>query len=163
MLLDAFARLRAAGVAVSLTVIGRGQIDAPHDLGSQPGLTIKTGWVAPDAIGDILANADAIALPYLEASQSGVIAAAYGARVPVVATPVGGLTEQIVDGETGTLAQSTSAADFADAVRQLIETPGLHQKCRVGAARYADARSLERFSAALGDTILHTVAEGPRV
>jgi len=160
MLLDAFARLRTAGVAVSLSVIGRGEIDAAPELTTQPGLTIRNGWVAPDAIGDILAGADAIALPYLEASQSGVIAAAYGAGLPVVATPVGGLTEQVVDRITGVLAHSTSAADFADAIRRLIETPGLYETCRSGVAGHAETQSLERFAAVLGDTILATVA-GP--
>jgi glycosyltransferase involved in cell wall biosynthesis len=158
MLLEAFARLRAAGVDCTLRVVGRGDIDAPPGLLDQPGLTIQTGWVAPDAIGPILAGADAIALPYLEASQSGVIAAAYGVPVPVVATPVGGLSEQVVDGETGVLSDSTDAADFADAIRRMIETPGLYAACRAGAAHYAEEHSLERFAEHLGDTILKSKA-----
>jgi glycosyltransferase involved in cell wall biosynthesis len=159
MLLDAFARLRTAGVAVSLSVVGRGQIDAIPELTMQPGLTIRNGWVAPDAIGGILAGADAVALPYLEASQSGVVAAAYGAGLPVVATPVGGLAEQVVDGTTGVLARSTSAADFADAIRRLIETPGLYENCRSGVAAHAEKQSPERFAMALGDAVFATVAE----
>jgi glycosyltransferase involved in cell wall biosynthesis len=159
MLLDAFARLRTAGAAVSLSVVGRGEIDAAPALTTQPGLTIRNGWVAPNAIGGILAGADAIALPYLEASQSGVVAAAYGAGLPVVATPVGGLAEQVVDGTTGVLARSTSAADFADAIRRLIETPGLYENCRSGVAAHAEKQSPERFAMALGDAVLATVAE----
>jgi glycosyltransferase involved in cell wall biosynthesis len=155
MLLEAFARLRAEGVDCTLRVVGRGEIDAPPALMAQPGLSIAPGWVAPDAIGDILAEADAIALPYLEASQSGVIAAAYGVPLPVVATPVGGLAEQMIDGETGVLAGSVGADDFAAAVRRLIETPGLYERCRTGAARYAETHSLESFARALGDVILY--------
>jgi glycosyltransferase involved in cell wall biosynthesis len=160
MLLDAYARLR--DVDISLSVVGRGEIDAPPELTAQPGLTIKSGWVAPDAIGDILAGADAVALPYIEASQSGVIAAAYGAGLPVIATPVGGLAEQVIDGATGVLASSTSAADFAKAIRRLIETPGLFESCRSGVIAYAESQSLEHFSAALGDTVLATVANPAR-
>jgi glycosyltransferase involved in cell wall biosynthesis len=162
MLLDAFARLRTAGVAVSLNVTGRGAIDAAPELTAQPGLTIQNGWVAPDAIGGILAGADAVALPYLEASQSGVVAAAYGAGLPIVATPVGGLAEQVVDGVTGVLARSTSAADFVDAIRRLIETPGLYEACRSGVATYAKTQSPERFAAVLGDAVLATAADPPR-
>ncbi|MDB5395172.1 MAG: hypothetical protein JWM91_2678 [Rhodospirillales bacterium] len=154
MLLEAFAKLRADGVDCTLRVIGRGQIDAPADHMKQPGVSISTGWVAPDAIGGILADADTVALPYLEASQSGVIAAAYGVPLPVVATPVGGLAEQIVDGETGVLARSATASDFAMAIRRLIETPGLYESCRAGAARYAQTLSLECFVRALGDVVL---------
>jgi len=162
MLLAAFARLRAEGADVTLTVVGRGRIDAPAGLLIQPGLTIRTGWVAPDAIGGILAEADAIALPYLEASQSGVVAAAYGAGLPVVATPVGGLAEQVFDGVTGTLARSTTAEAFAEAVRRLIETPGLYETCRTGAGRQAEAHAPEHFAAVLGDAVLKTVETPPR-
>jgi glycosyltransferase involved in cell wall biosynthesis len=163
MLLDAFARLRADGFDIVLNVIGRGEIDAPAALTVQLGLTIRTGWVSPDAIGAILADTDAVALPYLEASQSGVIAAAYGAGLPVVATPVGGLAEQVVDGTTGVLARGTSPAEFADAVRRLIETPGLYETCRSGVAAHAETQSPERFATVLGDAVLMTAASPARV
>lgn len=162
MLLEAFAILRAAGIDAILSVVGRGEIDAPAGLKTQPGLTIQSGWMAPDAIGGILAGADAVALPYLEASQSGVIAAAYGAGLPVVATPIGGLAEQVVDGETGVLATGTESADFAEAIRRLIETPGLYETCRAGVAAHAETQSLERFASALGDAVLVTVAAPAR-
>lgn len=154
MLLEAFAKLRADSVDCTLRVVGRGQIDAPAHHIDQPGLSIATGWVAPDAIDGILRDADAIALPYLEASQSGVIAAAYGVPLPVIATPVGGLAEQIVEGETGVLAHSATAVDFAAAMRRMIETPGLYQTCRSGAAHYAETRSFAYFARALGDVLL---------
>ena len=160
MLLDAYARLRH--VDVSLRVIGRGEIDVPPSLTAQPGLTIKSGWVAPNAIGGILAGADAVALPYLEASQSGVVAAAYGAGLPVVATPVGGLAEQVVDGATGVLAASTSAGDFAEAIRRLVETKDLYETCRSGVIAHAENQSLEHFAAALGTTVLATAASPAR-
>lgn len=162
MLLDAFARLRRADVDCVLRVVGRGRIAASPALRDQPGLTIDEGWVAPDAIGDILASADAIALPYLEASQSGVIVAAYGAGVPVITTPVGGLAEQVIDGETGILARSVTPEGLADAIRRLIETPGLYETCRAGVARYAERHSAARFAAALGDAVLDTLAAPPR-
>ena len=154
MLLQAFAALRASGINVTLSVIGRGEIDAPAELRNQPGLVIRTGWVPPNAIGAILAEADAIALPYLEASQSGVVAAAYGAGLPVVATPVGGLAEQAIDGETGTLARDTSPEAFVEATRRLIETPGLYETCREGASRYCKAHSAECLARAVGDAVL---------
>jgi glycosyltransferase involved in cell wall biosynthesis len=92
-------------------------------------------------------------LPYLEASQSGVIAAAYGAHLPVVATPVGGLTEQVADGRTGLLAKGATAKDIADAIRKLIETPGLYAACRNGVADYAATRMPGDFVRLLGDRI----------
>ncbi len=159
MLLKAFSQLRATGVDCTLRVVGRGELDAPPHLMDQPGLSIETGWVAPDAIGDILAEADAIALPYLEASQSGVIAAAYGAGLPVVATPIGGLTEQVADGKTGLLAAAATAEAMADAIRRLIETPGLYDNCRQGVAAYAATHTAAHFARELGNVILETIAD----
>jgi glycosyltransferase involved in cell wall biosynthesis len=161
MLLEAFARLRAAEVDCTLRIVGRGKIDAPSHLLDQPGQTIETGWVAPDAIGGILADADAIALPYLEASQSGVIAAAYGAGLPVVAAPSGGLREQVIDGETGTLAAAATVDAMAEAIRRLIETPGLYDACREGVAAYAGAQTAAHFARELGDAVLEAVADWP--
>jgi glycosyltransferase involved in cell wall biosynthesis len=82
------------------------------------------------------------------------VAAAYGVPLPVIATSVGGLAEQIVDGETGVLARSATAEEFAEAIKRLIDTPGLYEACRTGAARYAEAHSLENFSRALGDVLM---------
>jgi glycosyltransferase involved in cell wall biosynthesis len=162
MLLDAFALLRAAGIDATLSVIGRGEIDAPAELMNQPGLTIETGWVAPDAIGTILAGADAIVLPYLEASQSGVVAAAYGAGLPVIATPVGGLGDQVIDGTTGTLAARATAGAFASAMQRLIQTLALYETCRIGVDAHAKTQSPEHFARVLGDAILTTVSMPPR-
>jgi glycosyltransferase involved in cell wall biosynthesis len=153
ILLEAFAILRATGVDCELRIVGRGEIDAPGEVMAQPGLTIERGWVDPAAIAAILSWADAMVLPYLEASQSGVIAAAYGAHLPVVATPVGGLTEQVADGRTGLLAKGATAKDIADAIRKLIETPGLYAACRNGVADYAATRMPGDFVRLLGDRI----------
>jgi glycosyltransferase involved in cell wall biosynthesis len=158
-LLAAFALLRARGVSVTLRIAGRGPIAAAPGLLRQPGLSIEQGWIRPDAIGAILADADAVALPYLEASQSGVAAAAHGAGLPVVATPVGGLTEQVIDGVSGVLATGIGAGDIADAIVRLIETPGLYAACRAGAARLGETQSPGQFARALGDAVVATVSQ----
>ncbi len=158
-LLEAFRVLRAAGIDCTLRVVGRGEIDAPAALMRQPGLLIEQGWVPPDAIGDILGSADIMVLPYLEASQSGVIAAAYGAGLPVVVTPVGGLVEQVVDRVTGLIAHSATAPALADAIGVMIRNSELYATCRAGAARRAEAQAPEHFARALGDAIIALAEE----
>jgi glycosyltransferase involved in cell wall biosynthesis len=157
LLLEAFSLLRAQGVDCILRIVGRGEIDAPIALLKQTGLTIEQGWIKPEMVKTILAEADAVVLPYLEASQSGVATAAYGAGLPVVGTPVGGLHEQIIEGETGLLAKSVGANDLAEAIRALIETPGLYDACCEGVSRYDAEHSPKRFSGALGDIIIDTL------
>jgi len=158
LLLEAYRLLRAKGVNSTMRIVGRGRIEAPAALIEQPGVTVEEGWVRPDAISGILARADAVVLPYLEASQSGVVAAAFGAHLPVVATPVGGLTEQIIDGETGVLATAVTPEALADAMRRLAETPSLHLACKAGIARYAASHGADRFAALLGDVIRSLLA-----
>ena len=162
MLLEAYARLRTLGVQVVLQVSGRGEIAAPRALMRQAGLYIDQGWVPPEAIGAMLADADAVVLPYLEASQSGVIAAAYGAGLPVIATPVGGLVEQVIDGHTGVIAAEATASELAGAIGRLIETPGLYARCRAGVAEQAVVQSPEQFERALGDAVIKTLGERRR-
>jgi glycosyltransferase involved in cell wall biosynthesis len=159
MLLEAFARLRAAGGDYGLRVVGRGKHGADETQARRDGVTFEEGWVAPEAIAGILDAADALVLPYREASQSGVVAAAYGAGLPVVATPVGGLVEQVVDGETGAIADAATPEALAAAIRRLFETPGLYAACRVGVDAYARNHCFDRFAEALGDAVLELVGD----
>ncbi|HKV64639.1 MAG TPA: glycosyltransferase family 4 protein [Candidatus Acidoferrum sp.] len=69
---------------------------------------------------DYFHRASVVVLPYIEASQSGVIPMAYSAGKPVVATAVGGLPEIVEDGSTGLLVAPHDAAQLADAVTRLL-------------------------------------------
>ncbi|MFX0195695.1 MAG: glycosyltransferase family 4 protein [Candidatus Hodarchaeota archaeon] len=61
-----------------------------------------------------------VVLPYLEATQSGVIATAYAFGKPVVTTTVGSIPEMVDDGETGCLVKPQKPEDFAASVLQLL-------------------------------------------
>lgn len=60
--------------------------------------------------------ADVLALPYLSATQSGVVQIAYDFGLGAVCTPVGGLPELVIDKRTGIVADSVSETAFANAV-----------------------------------------------
>lgn len=72
-------------------------------------LSVHEGFQEMDAVGRFFAAADVVALPYRVASQSGVAHLAYGFARPVIAYPVGGLTEAVVDGTTGWLCTKPTA------------------------------------------------------
>ena len=89
--------LASGGLDVEVRVVGLGPETASlAALRACPGVTVENGWVPEEAIGALLAWSDAVILPYREASQSGVVAAAIAAGRPVIATRVGGLAEQLV-------------------------------------------------------------------
>jgi glycosyltransferase involved in cell wall biosynthesis len=66
-------------------------------------VTVREGYLDMREAASLFAAADTVALPYPVASQSGVLLLAYGFHRPVVAYPVGGLREAVIDGETGWL------------------------------------------------------------
>lgn len=55
---------------------------------------VENRWVPEEEIASLIQWADAIILPYEEASQSGVLAIAFAFNKPVLVTKVGGLMEQ---------------------------------------------------------------------
>lgn len=144
LLLDAYAALRArtpegAGPGVELIVAGSGDL-APYAgrLAGLPGVTLDHRWIAEEEMPSILERADLVVLPYREASQSGVAACAYGAGLPVVATPVGGLTEQIRHGETGLLAEAVTAEALAGAIDRFATDPALYEAASRAALAHAE-------------------------
>lgn len=138
-------RLRARGVPVEASVLGEGPLDGMAPRLAALGAQVVNRWLSPQEIGDGLARAHVVVLSYVEASQSGVAAAAYGAGLPVAATPVGGLVDQIEDGATGVLARATTSQALEEAIARLIEAPGLYETTLDRLAVRAEARSMQRF------------------
>ena len=151
LLIEAHRLLRAGGMDCSLTIAGEGSLDGlPAEA---PGVTLVNRWIDEAEIPAFLREADILVAPYVEASQSGVIAAALAAALPVVATPVGGLVEQVRHRETGMIAEAVSASAIADAIRALGAEPALYARCSAGALKLAAETSwpdfIERLKGAL--------------
>lgn len=107
LLLDAMPRVAAALPDVRLLVVGEFYVARqPYEaqigrLGLAAHVTLEDRFVPREEVGRYFAAADLVVLPYLAATQSGIAAIAYAHERPVVATAVGGLPEQVADGETG--------------------------------------------------------------
>jgi glycosyltransferase involved in cell wall biosynthesis len=131
LLRDGFRLLHEAHPGATLRVVGEGDAEAlAPGLSALPGVTVERRWVAEDAIAPLLAEADAVVLPYREASQSGIAPQALAMGIPVVATPVGGLTEQVREGQGGILAGAVTAEALGAALLRLVEPGAL---ARLGA------------------------------
>lgn len=132
LLRDAFRILHRAHPGVTLRVVGEGEGGA--DLAALPGVRLERRWVPESEIPDLLAAADAVVLPYREASQSGIVPQALAMGVPVVATPVGGLREQVRPGRGGVLAAAVDPAALAAALAGLVDPARLADLRREAAA-----------------------------
>ena len=102
-------------------------------------------WLDDKEIAPLLARYDAMALPYIEASQSGVAAVAFGSCMPVIAMPSGGLAEQVIEGRTGVIAGEVTARAFADAIRRVAVNPSMYAQVSRSLQDGAKGRSMGTF------------------
>lgn len=117
LLLEAFRLLRDRGQAVELVLAGQGSLDG---LAVPEGVTVIDRWIAEAELPPLFAAADLVVLPYIEASQSGVLAIALPLGIPAVVTPVGALPEQIGEGRAGVVAAVLTAGAVADAIQSAL-------------------------------------------
>ncbi len=122
MLADALASL-PIDHSLQVRVVGNGpETVALTALRALPHVTVENRWVPETEIGALLAWSDALILPYREASQSGVAAAALAAGRPVIATRVGGLREQLSEAPQAVMCEP-DAASLARAIALWLDSP----------------------------------------
>jgi glycosyltransferase involved in cell wall biosynthesis len=97
---------------------------------------------ARDDIPDLLASFDVFAFPSLFEGLCLAVIEAQAAGIPVVATPVGGIRETVVEGETGFLCPPRDSAALAERIIECLDRPD--QARRI--AETARNRVQERFS-----------------
>ena len=78
-------------------------------------------YVSDEKRAELFRRASVVVLPYVEASQSGVIPLAYRFGKPVVATTVGGLPAMVDHGRTGYLVPPRDSGALADAIVLLLQ------------------------------------------
>ncbi|MEX0760501.1 MAG: glycosyltransferase family 4 protein, partial [Tistlia sp.] len=121
---------RRYGTRIRLTIAGLGEEGEYGPLlANLPGLHWENRWITEEEIGAMLDEADILLLPYRDASQSGALAAAEYAALPAVSTPVGGPAEDIETYGNGVVAKAVEGEAFAQAVVELIRSPGLYERC----------------------------------
>ena len=99
--------------------------------------------------------ADAVVIPYVEIFQSGVPFLSYSFGLPVIATDVGSLREDIIEGETGFLCRPKDSADLAKTIRTYFGSD-LYQKLETH-RRAIQSFANERYSWARVGEILEKI------
>jgi alpha-maltose-1-phosphate synthase len=83
----------------------------------------------PDQEIPILFNrASVVVLPYIDASQSGVISIAYAFRKPVIASNVGSIADIVIDGVTGYLILPRNAKMLSDALIKILTNANMQNE-----------------------------------
>ncbi len=85
---------------------------------------VHNEFVARDEAANIFRRASVVVLPYIEASQSGVLAMAYTFGKPVIVSNVGSIPEVVDHGETGLIVPPGDEKALAEAIVSVIGDPG---------------------------------------
>lgn len=141
ILVSAIQKLTAEGLRMKVTIAGEGEMPGDlRELVSRLGIEFLNRWVAEEELCRLLSRTDVVVLPYTRGSQSGPVAIATALGIPVIATDVGGLKEQVVDGVTGMIVKHGSPEALAEAVRKIIQNPDLLRTYSEGAKSMAGTR-----------------------
>lgn len=127
VLLDAFAKARAANPALHLTFVGDGDDRAHLEALAAPlGDAVHfAGYQSQDAVADALANADIFVLPSFAEGVPVVLMEAMASRTPTITSLVAGIPELVEDGVTGYLVPPGDAETLAARIITLAADPEL--------------------------------------
>jgi glycosyltransferase involved in cell wall biosynthesis len=84
-------------------------------------IKVLNKFVPNEDVGKYYSAADLVALPYLSATQSGILNIAYGFRKPVIVTRVGGLADDVIEGETGFVVEPQNPYEIANKIQYFAE------------------------------------------
>ena len=130
--------------AFDLALAGPGEL--PHFwTGSLPhGVTRYTGLIDDDLALELFRRCSLVVLPYVDATQSALIAAAYFFHKPVIVTHVGALPEYVVAGATGFVVEPNHPPSLARALAEAFADPArLRAMGAAGRAWYERRRAEE--------------------
>lgn len=77
-------------------------------------------YLPDEMVSGLFQRASVVVLPYIEASQSGIVPIAYAFKKPVVVTDVGSLSEVVVDGVTGFVVPPKNSEYLADSISRIL-------------------------------------------
>lgn len=72
-----------------------------NELGIESYVKVVDAYTPDREVEKYFVAADLVVLPYVSATQSGIVQIAYGFTKPVIVTQVGGLPDVVEDGKTG--------------------------------------------------------------
>jgi len=142
---SAVERIRARGIPIEVGVFGEGHLGRDRLRLEALGATVVNRWIAEAEIDGVFAQYDALVLSHIEASQSGVAAVALGSGLPVVTTPIGGLTEQVIHDVNGLVADSVTADALSAQIARLATEAGLYDRLSEMVARAYSQHSMRAF------------------
>ena len=124
-LAEAWKRIRESNKEARLIIAGGGNFYFDiSSLRADQRVEIHNRHIENAELVRFIQRAAVVVLPYVEATQSGVVMTAYAFNKPVVATSVGALPEVVEDGVTGKVVPPRNPERLASAIMELLSNPG---------------------------------------
>jgi starch synthase len=126
-----------------LVLAGPGHLNRMWLVPLPPHVEVRDHLVDDQEAADLFSRCGLLVLPYIDATQSALIAAAYYFRKPVVVTRSGALPEYVEEGRTGHVVEPGHPPTLARCLERMVDDPArLAQMGDAGRAWY-DARRAE--------------------
>jgi len=142
ILLKAVELLHEKHFPFALSIAGRGpELDRLEQrFKLLPSVSVFNGFVPPNQIMKDIQSAECVVLPYLSATQSGVLAAAYAGHRYVIASSIGGLSDVVTHRQNGLLLPAGDPEALADAIQLLGNDTHLRTSLLRGARATAEGQ-----------------------
>ena len=130
-LIDAFGELAPHDSSLRLIIAGRPKGPKSYwekiqkDIracAGQAGIVQKIEYICDEEIEIYFKAADVLALPYVHIFQSGVLFLSYSFGLPVIATDVGSLREEILEDKTGLVCAPQNPGALAGAIQNYFQS-----------------------------------------
>jgi glycosyltransferase involved in cell wall biosynthesis len=139
VLLRAMPRVWANVPDAHLVVAGEGPLPDAPELGDER-VVVHNDYVPEADVTRLFREATVVALPYVEATQSGVGSVAKAHGRPMVATRAGSLPELVADG-SGLVVEPSDAGGLAGALVELLADEARAREMGLAGARTAGERT----------------------
>lgn len=107
----------------SLTIAGNGNFEKYiDDFKNLANVNLEIRWIGEEEVVEFFEPQNVVVvLPYLDATQSGVVSIAMNFNCPIIASGAGGLSEQIKSEETGILFEAGNSKQLVKAMERLYD------------------------------------------
>lgn len=150
VLLDAYRRLPSRP---PLVLLGTPHPSSPAPESLPPDVVVKTNVEHGDVIASMVRAACVVVPSVWPEPFPMTVSEAHNCGVPVVASAVGGIPEQVVDAETGWLVRAGDSRALADRLAQILadreEAKAMGEAARGHGCRFTASYGIDRFEEAL--------------
>lgn len=167
LLLEALPAILHEFPTAQLWMAGHGEIEKGRSLARKLGVHSSVrflGWVSGSEKQRVLEEAEILCLPSSAEGVPMAILEGMAHALPVVATPVGGIPDVIVNGRNGVLIPVGHSAAISDAIMNLLRNP--QERRRLGECAQETVRnlcSLDRVATELSDIYLKVWLDSRKV